>query len=86
MYPAKEEHNALQDAWTWDAFAKYAEAATKDGMTFALGMGGGVNTDATDTHGALFKAFGATLIDAKGNITAQVRRGAPGAGVSPRGW
>ena len=30
-------------------------------------MGGGLNTDATDTHGALFKAFGATLIDDKGN-------------------
>jgi ABC-type glycerol-3-phosphate transport system substrate-binding protein len=68
MYPAKEEHNALQDSWTWEEFTKYAEAATKDGMTFALGMGGGVNTDATDTHGALFKAFGATLIDASGNI------------------
>ena len=68
MYPAKEDHNALQDAWTWDEFAKYAEAATKDGNTFALGMGGGVNTDATDTHGALFKSFGATLIDEKGNI------------------
>ena len=33
--------------------------AQKDGMTFGLGMGGGGNTDATDTHGALFKAFGA---------------------------
>ena len=31
-------------------------------------MGGSTNTDATDTHGALFKAFGAALIDAKGNI------------------
>ncbi len=68
MYPAKEDHNALQDAWTWDEFAKYAEAATKDGNTFALGMGGGGNTDATDMHGALFKSFGATLIDEKGNI------------------
>ncbi len=68
MYPAKEDHNAQQDAWTWDEFAKYAEAASKDGNTFSLGMGGGVNTDATDTHGALFKSFGATLIDEKGNI------------------
>ena len=24
MYPVKPEHNALQDAWTWDAFLKYA--------------------------------------------------------------
>jgi ABC-type glycerol-3-phosphate transport system substrate-binding protein len=68
MYPAKEEHNAQQDAWTWDEFLKYAEAGGKDNMTFALGMGGGPNTDATDMHGALFKAFGATLIDASGNI------------------
>jgi ABC-type glycerol-3-phosphate transport system substrate-binding protein len=35
-------------------------------MTFAMGMGGGLNTDATDTHGALFAAFGGTLIDAEG--------------------
>ena len=70
MYPVKAEHNALQDAWTWDTFLKYAELAAKDNMAFALGMGGGsLNTDATDTHGALFKAFGATMIDAKGNIT-----------------
>jgi ABC-type glycerol-3-phosphate transport system substrate-binding protein len=69
MYPAKPGHTALQDGWTWDAFARYAEAAAKDGMTFSLGMGGGsLNTDATDTHGALFKAFGATLMDERGNI------------------
>src|SRR3954451_13346982 len=67
MYPPREEKNALQDSWTWDAFLKYAEAAAKDNMTFALGMGGGGNTDATDTHGALVKAYGATLIDANGN-------------------
>jgi ABC-type glycerol-3-phosphate transport system substrate-binding protein len=66
MYPAKDEKNALQDAWTWDAFLKYAELAAKDNMTFALGMGSGLNTDATDTHGALFSAFGATMIDEDG--------------------
>jgi len=68
MYPAREEKNALQDAWTWDAFLKYAEIAAKDNMTFALGMGAGGNTDATDTHGALFSAYGATLIDAEGKL------------------
>jgi ABC-type glycerol-3-phosphate transport system substrate-binding protein len=68
MYPVKPEHTAMSDEWTWDAFTKYAEAAQKDGLTFGLGMGGGGNTDATDTHGALFKAFGATLIDDKGEI------------------
>ena len=34
-------------------------AGKKDGMTFALGMGGNTNTDAIDTHGALFQAYGA---------------------------
>jgi ABC-type glycerol-3-phosphate transport system substrate-binding protein len=68
MYPAQPGHTALQDGWTWDAFLKYAETAVKTNMTFGLGMGGGGNTDATDTHGALFKAFGATLIDGQGNI------------------
>lgn len=66
MYPTHDEKNALQDQWTWESFLKYAEAAQKDGMTFAMGMGGGLNTDATDTHGAIFAAFGGTLIDAEG--------------------
>jgi len=67
MYPAKVEKNTLQDAWTWEEFLKFAELAVKDNMTFALGMGGGLNTDATDLHGALFAAYGGTLIDADGN-------------------
>jgi hypothetical protein len=69
MYPVKPEHTAAQDGWTWDAFLKYAELAKKDGLTFGLGMGGSTNTDATDTHGALFKAYGAKLIDQDGNVT-----------------
>jgi hypothetical protein len=66
MYPTKDEKNALQDNWTWETFLKFAELAAKDNMTFAMGMGGGLNTDATDTHGAIFAAFGGTLIDAEG--------------------
>ena len=69
MYPVKAGAQcAAGRAGPGTRSLKYAEAATKDGMTFGLGMGGGGNTDATDMHGALFKAFGATLIDAKGNI------------------
>ena len=68
MYPAKPGENDLQKSWTYDALAKYAELAAKDNMTFGLGMGGGGNTDATDMHGALFKAFGATLVDKDNNI------------------
>ena len=68
MYPAKPGKTPLQDGWTWDAFLKYAEAARKDGLTFALGMGGNNNTDGIDMHGALFRSFGATLIDNEGAI------------------
>jgi ABC-type glycerol-3-phosphate transport system substrate-binding protein len=68
MYPAEQATTPLQDEWTWDAFLKYAELAKKDEMTFALGMGGNTNTDATDTHGALFRSFGASLIDSEGTI------------------
>jgi ABC-type glycerol-3-phosphate transport system substrate-binding protein len=71
MYPTRVEKNALQDAWTWEAFLKYAELAAKDNMTFGMGMGGGLNTDATDTHGAIFAAFGGTLIDAEGKSQLQ---------------
>jgi ABC-type glycerol-3-phosphate transport system substrate-binding protein len=68
MYPVKPEHTAAQDAWTWDTYMKYAELAQKDGLTFACGLGGNTNADATDMHGALFRSFGAALIDNEGNI------------------
>jgi ABC-type glycerol-3-phosphate transport system substrate-binding protein len=68
MYPAHPGKTSLADDWTWEAFLKYAEAAKKDGLTFGLGMGGSTNADGTDTHGALFRAFGATLIDNEGAI------------------
>jgi ABC-type glycerol-3-phosphate transport system substrate-binding protein len=71
MYPAEPGHTALQDDWTWESFMKYAELAKQDGMTFGLGLGGGTNSDATDTHGALFRSFGASLIDAEGTIQLQ---------------
>ena len=58
----------MQDDWTWDALLKYAELAAKDNVPFGCGMGGNTNNDATDTHGALFKAYGAELIDREGNL------------------
>ena len=36
-------------------------------MTFGIGLG--TTADSVDTSGALFAAFGAELVDAKGNIT-----------------
>ena len=49
-------------------------------------MGGSTNTDATDTHGALFAAFGAKLIDEKGNITLELAGSDAGAWNSARSW
>jgi ABC-type glycerol-3-phosphate transport system substrate-binding protein len=68
MYPAKPGHTTLQDSWDYGALLKYAELAKKDAMTFALGLGSGTtNTDGIDQVGAMFKAFGAVLMDNEGN-------------------
>ncbi len=64
MYPAGSAPKA--DAWTTDAYLKAAEASHKAGATFGVGLGG--TTDSVDTAGAFFQAFGAELVDAKGNI------------------
>lgn len=66
VWPARDGKLPKQDDWTWDAFLGLAEKAQKDGMTFAIGLGGGLNSDATDVHGALFQSFGATLVDRAG--------------------
>lgn len=68
MYPAHPGATPQQADWTWETFRKYAALAQQDGMTFGLGLGGGTNTDATDLHGALFRSFGAMLIDSEGTI------------------
>lgn len=65
MYPAGSAPKA--DGWTTDAFLKAAEACQKGGVPFGIGLG--ETTDSVDTAGAFFQAFGAQLVDAKGNIT-----------------
>jgi ABC-type glycerol-3-phosphate transport system substrate-binding protein len=67
MYPAEDVHTPEQDNWTWDTFLKAAEACQKVKMTF--GIGTGTTADSVDFAGALFSAYGADLVDAKGNIT-----------------
>jgi ABC-type glycerol-3-phosphate transport system substrate-binding protein len=67
MYPAKAEYIPEMDEWTWETHLKAAEACNKAGMTFAIGLGG--TPDSCDTSGALFAAYGADLVDAKGNVT-----------------
>jgi ABC-type glycerol-3-phosphate transport system substrate-binding protein len=64
---AKATPDASKD-WTYETQLKAAEACHKAGFTFGLGCGSG-STDARQTWGATFGAFGADLLDAKGNIT-----------------
>jgi len=65
MYPTGEAPKA--EAWTLDAFLKAAQACHKAGYPFGIGLG--TTADSVDTAGALFASFGATLVDAKLNIT-----------------
>jgi ABC-type glycerol-3-phosphate transport system substrate-binding protein len=67
MYPAEPHASPAADGWTYDAFLQAAEACAKAGYPF--GMGVGATGDSTNTVGAIFRAFGAELVDAQGNIT-----------------
>lgn len=67
MYPAKAEHAAASDKWTWDAHLAAAEACQKAGMAFGIGLG--QTSDSVDTAGVLFRAYGAELVDKNGNVT-----------------
>jgi ABC-type glycerol-3-phosphate transport system substrate-binding protein len=65
LYPAGSAPKA--DSWNLDTFLKAAEACHKAGYPFGIGLG--TTSDSVDSAGAFFHAFGATLVDAKGNIT-----------------
>jgi len=64
MYPAGAAPKA--DAWNLDNFLKAAEACQKGGNPFGIGLG--TTSDSVDSAGALFHAFGAQLVNAKGDI------------------
>src|SRR6202166_1048433 len=64
MYPAGSPPKA--DNWNTDTFLKAAEACKKGGFPFGIGLG--ETPDSVDTAGAFFLAFGAELVDAKGNL------------------
>jgi ABC-type glycerol-3-phosphate transport system substrate-binding protein len=66
MYPAEESAAPQGADWNYDNFLKAAEACHKAGMTF--GIGTGPTADSVDFAGALFSAFGADLVDGKGNV------------------
>ena len=67
LYPAEPRQTKEAESWTWDAHLKAAEACKKAGMTFGIGLG--TTVDSVDTAGALFRAYGAELVNAKGDIT-----------------
>jgi ABC-type glycerol-3-phosphate transport system substrate-binding protein len=66
MFPTEEVETSEGKAWTYDAMLKAAEACAKVGKHFAIGVG--TTPDSVDTHGAIFAAFGAELVSAKGEI------------------
>jgi ABC-type glycerol-3-phosphate transport system substrate-binding protein len=68
MYPAGgPPDKALTDKWTWDTFLTAAQKCHKAGFPFGIGMG--TTADSVDSAGAIFAAYGAHLVDEKGNIT-----------------
>ena len=66
LYPAGAPPKA--DSWTLDTFLKAATGCHKAGFPFAIGLG--TTSDSVDTCGAIFQAFGANLVNEKGDITA----------------
>jgi len=65
LYPAGAPPKA--DSWNFDTFLKAAEACQKGGSPFGIGLG--QTTDSVDTAGAWFNAYGAYLVNEKGDIT-----------------
>ena len=65
MYPAGAPPKA--DGWTLETFLQAAQACHKGGYPFGIGLG--TTSDSVDSAGAFMHAFGAALVDAKGNIT-----------------
>jgi ABC-type glycerol-3-phosphate transport system substrate-binding protein len=65
LYPAGKLPNDA--SWTWDAFLVAAEKCQKAGKGFGLPLGN--TTDTNQWLGALFLAYGADLMNAKGDVT-----------------
>jgi len=69
-FPAHESTPDASKDWTYDKQLKMAEQMFKNGYPIGLGCGSG-STDANQTWGATFGAFGADLVNAKGEITVE---------------
>ena len=67
MYPAHEADPKLSADWNYDTFLRAAEDCFKAGYPFGLGLG--QTGDSTNNTGIIYAAFGADLVNAKGEIT-----------------
>jgi ABC-type glycerol-3-phosphate transport system substrate-binding protein len=65
MYPAGSAPKA--ESWNFEVFLRAAEACHKAGCAFGIGLG--TTADSVDTAGAIFRSFGAALVDADERIT-----------------
>jgi hypothetical protein len=67
VFPADDQRDkALVDAWNWELYLKTAEQLYNAGSPVGLPMG--QFSDAVDWVGALFRSFGAVLVDDQGVI------------------
>jgi len=69
MYPPNPADPSLAVGWTYDTFLKAAEACHKAGYPFGMGLG--QTGDSINNTGSIFNAFGAELVNAKGEITVE---------------
>jgi ABC-type glycerol-3-phosphate transport system substrate-binding protein len=67
MWPAEAKQGPGADTWTWDTFLTAAQKCHAADYPFALPMG--QYSDAVDWVGALFRSFGASMMDADGKVT-----------------
>lgn len=67
MWPANNTRGPGADTWNWDTFLVAAEKCHAAGVPFGMPMGS--FTDAVDTVGAIMISFGASMMDARGNVT-----------------
>ena len=66
MFPVSDKRTAAADTWTYDTHLKAAAACAKAGLRFGIGLS--TTPDSVDTAGAIMRAFGAEMVNAKGEI------------------
>ena len=69
IFPADESkwNQAKLDTWSWDTYLTSAEKLYKAGYPVGLPMG--QTNDSVNWVGAVFRAYGVVMVDAKDNIT-----------------